>query len=141
MSLSPDYVKSVFTHLTSGHAAEFFSHVIDNVDWVVTGDNHPLAGHWHSKESFFKDSWSRIGAVLMKPMQLSIEGVVVESQGPGRRGKAVVELRGIGGLLKNGNAYNNEYCWVVQFDEHGRITAVRAYLDTAKLRDALEMNE
>lgn len=40
-----------------------------------------------------------------------------------------------------GKEYNNQYCWVVGFNEEGRIESVRAYLDTAKLRDALEGNE
>ena len=37
--------------------------------------------------------------------------------------------------------YNNQYCWVVGFNEEGRIESVRAYLDTAKLRDALALEE
>lgn len=40
-----------------------------------------------------------------------------------------------------GKEYNNEYCWVVGFNDEGKIVSVRAYLDTAKLRDALEENE
>lgn len=37
--------------------------------------------------------------------------------------------------------YNNQYCWVVGFNKEGKIESVRAYLDTAKLRDALELEE
>lgn len=40
-----------------------------------------------------------------------------------------------------GKKYENEYCWIVGFDKEGRIESVRAYLDTAQLRDALEGNE
>ena len=40
-----------------------------------------------------------------------------------------------------GKDYNNEYCWIVGFNEEGKIKSVRAYLDSAKLRDALEENE
>ena len=35
--------------------------------------------------------------------------------------------------------YNNQYCWVVGFNNEGKIESVRAYLDTAKLRDALAL--
>ncbi|KAF2119454.1 hypothetical protein BDV96DRAFT_642478 [Lophiotrema nucula] len=140
-TLTQAYVRSIFQHLTSGNAAEFFNKVVDDVDWLVTGEAHPLAGHWYSKKTFFDDSWSRVGEILQKPMQLNIEGVIVEPDGTGLGGKAVVELRGLGGVLKNGNSYNNEYCWVTRFNEEGKIISVRAYLDTAKLRDALEGNE
>jgi len=37
--------------------------------------------------------------------------------------------------------YNNQYCWVVGFNKEGKIESVRAYLDTAKLRDALALEE
>jgi ketosteroid isomerase-like protein len=40
-----------------------------------------------------------------------------------------------------GGEYNNQYCWVVGFNKIGKIESVRAYLDTAKLRDVLEKNE
>ena len=101
-TLTQAYVRSVFQHLTSGNAGGFFDKVVDDVDWLVTGEAHPLAGHWFSKNAFFEDSWSRVGEVLQKPMQLNIEGIVVEADGPGLSGKAVVELKGLGGVLKNG---------------------------------------
>jgi ketosteroid isomerase-like protein len=44
-------------------------------------------------------------------------------------------------LQRAGQEYNNEYCWVVRFNGEGSISSVRAYLDTAKLRDALQGNE
>jgi ketosteroid isomerase-like protein len=102
MSLTQEYVLSIFSHLTAGNASEFFAQVADDVDWVVTGDSHPLGGRWNSKDAYLRDAWSRIGSLLTKPMKLNVEGVVVEPSGPGMAGKAVVELRGVGGVLKNG---------------------------------------
>jgi hypothetical protein len=40
-----------------------------------------------------------------------------------------------------GMEYNNQYSWTVGFNEEGKIESVRAYLDTAKLRDALLLEE
>ncbi|KAF2475330.1 uncharacterized protein BDR25DRAFT_101890 [Lindgomyces ingoldianus] len=139
--LTKSHILSIFSNLSTGNTTAFFANVTDDVDWLVAGQSHPLAGHWTSKQRFFEDSWMRVGAVLQKPMQLSIVGVIVEPEGEGLKGKAVVELKGVGGVLKDGNEYNNEYCWVVGFNEVGKIASVRAYLDTAKLRDALDGNE
>ena len=33
------------------------------------------------------------------------------------------------------------YAWIMRFDENGMIVQVRAYLDTALLKQALEENE
>ncbi|KAF2260910.1 hypothetical protein CC78DRAFT_570903 [Lojkania enalia] len=140
MPLTKSHVLSLFTHLTANQPATFFAHVVDNVDWHVTGESHALAGHWHSKESFFRDSWMSVGPVLLRPMELSVEGVIAEADGRGLEGRACVEMRGKG-VLGDGREYNNEYCWVVSFNEEGLITKVRAYLDTARLQNALKRND
>jgi hypothetical protein len=101
-TLTKQHVESVFSHLTSGDSESFFINVRDDVDWLVTGDSHPLARRWKSKKEFFQDSWSRIGAIMQEPMTLSVISILVEAEGPGFKGRAVVELQGVGGILKNG---------------------------------------
>ena len=103
--LTKSHVLATFLPLTAGDSTSFFANIIDNVSWTVTGTAHPLAGHWTSKDQFYKDSWTRISKVLEKPMKLSIVGVIIEPEeleGMNLRGKAVVELTGVGGILKNG---------------------------------------
>lgn len=102
MVLTKQHVASIFSHLASGDSASFFTNVSDDVNWLVTGSSHPLARSWDSKQEFFKESWGRIGGIMQKPAQLSIVSIIVEPQGEGLRGKAAVELRGEGGVLKNG---------------------------------------
>jgi hypothetical protein len=102
MSLTNQYVESIFTHLTSGDSTKFFDHVNEDVNWLVTGDSHPLAKRWNSKQEFIAESYGRIGGILQKPMQLSIVNILVTPLGSGLKGAAVVELRGFGGVLKNG---------------------------------------
>jgi hypothetical protein len=103
--LTRSHVLATFIPLTTGDQASFFANVIENVSWTVTGTAHPLAGHWTSKDQFYKDSWTRVSKVLEKPMQLSVMSVIVEpaeEEGMRLKGMAVVELRGIGGVLRNG---------------------------------------
>ncbi|KAJ4299480.1 hypothetical protein N0V90_004725 [Kalmusia sp. IMI 367209] len=139
MPLTPSFVRTIFAHLTSGDSTSFFANVSPTVEWTVTGSAHPLAGTYKSKAAFVAQSWDRIGSVLKSPMKLIVVSVLVSQAGPGMSGRAVVELKGVDGVLKNGKAYNNEYCWVVRFDEEGLIAGVRAYLDTAKLNEALAL--
>jgi hypothetical protein len=103
--LTKSHVLATFLPLTAGDPTSFFANIIENVSWTVTGTAHPLAGHWTSKDQFYKDSWTRIGKVLEEPMQLSVMSVIIEpeeGEGKGLRGKAVVELVGVGGVLRNG---------------------------------------
>jgi hypothetical protein len=103
--LNKAHVLQTFQPLTAGDPTSFFSNVIDDVSWTVTGSAHPLAGHWSSKGQFYTDSWTRISKVLEKPMQLSIVSVIVEPEEGemmGLGGKAVVELEGVGGVQNNG---------------------------------------
>ena len=95
-TLTKQHVESIFSHLTSGNSTAFFANVLEDVDWTVTGSSHPLARRWTSKEKFFADSWGRIGGIMKTPMQLSVVSVLVSGD------TAVVELRGVGGVLKNG---------------------------------------
>jgi hypothetical protein len=108
-ALTKTHVETIFSHLTSGNSTAFFENVNDNVDWLVTGDSHPLARRWNSKEEFLRGSWDRVGAIMQEPMQLSVVNTLVVPEGGGLSGTAVVELRGVGGVLKNGKCCSNEY--------------------------------
>lgn len=103
--LTKEHVLSIFAHLAAGEASSFFDHVAEDVDWLVTGSAHPLAKRYHSKEQFIRESWRGVGSILQKPMKLSVVGVMVEPEEGGMKGRAVVELKGVGGVLKSGECY------------------------------------
>lgn len=63
MSVSQEYVVSVFNLLEAGNGAAFFEHVADDVDWIVEG-THPLAGHYHSKADFLDHTFHQLAKVL-----------------------------------------------------------------------------
>jgi len=58
MSLAVTQVRDIFTSLETGDGGEFFSHVADDVDWIVEG-THPRAGHYHSKAHLLADTFSK----------------------------------------------------------------------------------
>ena len=131
MAVTADYVRQVFKGLESGDGTEFFTHVADDVDWIVEG-THPLAGHYHSKADFIAGTFDKLDKVLPKGAELHVEHLVVEDD------QAVVELHSLA-TAKNGMRFDNRYCWVCTF-KNNVITKVRAYLDSAMVAQLFEEN-
>ena len=71
MSLAVTQVRDIFTSLETGDGGEFFSHVADDVDWIVEG-THPLAGHYHSKAHLLADTFEKLAKVLPQGAQLHV---------------------------------------------------------------------
>jgi hypothetical protein len=131
MAVTADYVRQVFKGLENGDGAEFFTHVAEDVDWIVEG-THPLAGHYHSKADFIAGTFAKLDKVLPKGAELHVEHLVVNDD------EAVVELHSLA-TAKNGMRFDNRYCWVCSFEDNV-ITRVRAYLDSAMVAQLFEEN-
>ena len=131
MAVTPDYVREVFKGLENGDGAAFFTHVADDVDWIVMG-THPLAGRYRSKADFIAGTFTKLGQVLPQGTQLHLEYLIVKGD------QAVVELHSLA-TARNGMRFDNRYCWVVHFD--GKIIdRVRAYLDSAMVARLFQQN-
>lgn len=130
--ISTSQVQSIFSHLENGNAEAFFEYVSDDVIWEVTG-HHPLAGIYTSKDEFRQSTMMRLNHVLKSGLNLKVVGCVND-------GKTVAVELIADSVAKNGTPFNNRYCWVCQFSD-GRITHVRAYLDSALVAKVLEENE
>jgi hypothetical protein len=131
MSITAEYVSEIFKGLEEGDGASFFSYVDDNVDWIVEG-THPLAGHYHSKAAFIEGTFTKLGKVLPKGVQLHVKNILVSGD------DAVVELHSLA-TAKNGLRFDNRYCWVLHFKAK-TIDVVRAYLDSAMVTRLFEEN-
>jgi ketosteroid isomerase-like protein len=124
-------VHDVFRNLETSNENAFFTHVADNVDWIVEG-THPLAGHYHSKADFLANTFEKLAKVLPHGAQLHVEHALVSGEW------AVVELHSLA-TAKNGLRFDNWYCWVCRF-EGGKIVEVRAYLDSALVARLFQEN-
>ena len=122
MAITPDRVREIFKGLEKGDGGEFFTHVADDVDWIVEG-THPLAGHYHSKADFLAHTFEKLAKVLPQGTQLHVESALASGDW------AVVELHSLA-IAKNGLRFDNRYCWLCRFSD-GKIVEVRAYLDSA----------
>jgi ketosteroid isomerase-like protein len=129
MLVTADEVRKIFEGLALGSSESFFDHVSEDVDWTVMG-THPLAGRYHTKQSFRASTFDRLETLMRGNMRLIVEHILVDGNW------AVVELRSEA-TTKAGKAFDNRYCWVMRF-ENGLVTQVRAYLDSALVRDVVE---
>jgi uncharacterized protein len=131
MSVALTRVHDIFKNLETGDGGAFFTHVADDVDWIVEG-THPLAGHYHSKADFLAHTFEKLGKVLPQGTQLHVEHALVSGDW------AVVELHSLA-TAKNGLRFDNRYCWVCRF-RGDKIFEVRAYLDSALVARLFQEN-
>jgi uncharacterized protein len=131
MPLALGLVRDIFKNLETGDGSGFFTHVSDDVDWIVEG-THPLAGHYHSKADFLAHTFKKLDKVLPQGTQLNVEHALVSGDW------AVVELRSLA-TAKNGLRFDNRYCWVCRFSGD-KIVEVRAYLDSALVAQLFREN-
>src|SRR5580704_7645048 len=122
MSIALAQVVDIFKNLEAGDGSGFFTHVADDVDWIVEG-THPLAGHYHSKADFLAHTFEKLDKVLPQGTQLNVEHALMSGDW------AVVELHSLA-TAKNGLRFDNRYCWLCRFSGD-KIAEVRAYLDSA----------
>ena len=65
MAVDAGFVGKIFAGLEHGDGAAFFSHVADDVDWIVMG-THPLAGHYKSKADFTAGTFAKLACSVRK---------------------------------------------------------------------------
>ncbi|KAF2770836.1 hypothetical protein EJ03DRAFT_326170 [Teratosphaeria nubilosa] len=120
--------------LSTNDTSPSFSRVSPNVTWDVLG-THQAAGHYTSLASWKKNALGEIQKVLDEPLRLSVRNVI----GGRPQNWAVLELEAHSECL-NGLPYDQDYAWVMRFNEEGIIVHVRAYLDSALVQRAIEEN-
>ena len=131
MTITTTEVRELFKSLEMGDGAAFFTHVAEDVDWIVQG-THPLAGHYRSKSDFLAHTFEKLGKVLPQGTQLHVTIALVSGDW------AIVELASLA-TAKNGLRFDNKYCWVIRF-AGGKIVEVRAYLDSAMVQRLFDEN-
>jgi ketosteroid isomerase-like protein len=98
-----------------------------------------LGGTYNSAADFRAKTLARLGSILdpSTPIRIKVHNII--GGGPDEEW-CTVEMKNES-KAKNGMDYNQTYAWCVRWNEDGKIVQVRAYLDTALLRDVVETNE
>ena len=132
MTVHASYVRSLFANLEHGKSDAFFEHVADDVNWTVMG-THPLAGNYRTKSSFLAHTFARLNKILKEGVVLRVTHLLVDGD------SAAVEMESLSTAL-NGKPFDNTYCWIARFS-NGTIVEVRAYLDSALVKQLIDENE
>ena len=128
-------IATIFAGLASGDGPGFFSHVLDNVDWDIKGHS-PMSRKYTNKQDFIDSTIKYLNDhVLAEKLKMKVVNVI----GCDENGQAVVEMEA-DTTCRDGTKYDMRYCWVCQFNEEGKISKVRAYIDTELLTRAIERN-
>ena len=121
-------VQQVYDELAAGNSRPFLDLLSDDVTWIVMGRTR-WSGSYRGKSAVLNDLLGVLRARLADRYRASAQRIIAE--GP----YVVVQARGQA-TTKAGAEYNNEYCFVYEF-ENGRIKEVTEYLDTELVTSAL----
>jgi uncharacterized protein len=102
----------------------------EDATWTMPGDL-PVSGRHEGREAVLGDFLAN-AAALFEPGSLRFELETVTTEGR----YAIAEYTGTARAADGRREYRNHYCMVFELRD-GRISAVREYLDTAHVRDAL----
>ncbi|KAF7561200.1 hypothetical protein G7046_g2960 [Stylonectria norvegica] len=132
--LTKAYVLTVFaplqetTDLTLRNSF-FTNFVVPDVKWTITGTGHSLAGTRYNLQDHSDASFAKLGKRLIAPIKFVVKRVVVDQERDVDGWWACVETRGEA-TRKSGVEYNNEYVWMIRFNDEGKIVEITSYFDT-----------
>ncbi len=121
MQVARHYVDKAIQLLEIGAIDQFLQNfTAENVQWIITGSS-VLAGVYTSRIDFINTAISRLQSSLEGGIQWRINNVIID-------GSFVVLEMTSKAVAKNGQPYNNQYVWILEFD--GEIFhKVRVYFD------------
>jgi ketosteroid isomerase-like protein len=108
---------------------DFFRLLNDDVVWTITGSS-PVAGTYASRQEFLDGAILPIAARLSQPIRPTVQRIITE-------GDTVVVLWDGHAVAKDGEAYDNRYCWVMRFED-GKVKEAVAFFDSPALTDLFE---
>ena len=93
----------------------------DNFMWTIKGSSI-LSGTYKDKATFFKQVLDRLSNILQPDWRMRILDTYIDNN------VLVVEMRGEA-KTKDGQDYNNDYCWIFKF-ANDKIISITAYYDS-----------
>lgn len=107
-------------------------------EWTVQSKS-VLGGTYHSRDEFRAKTFGRLGKIMdpAHPVWPKVHNIV--GGGPDEEW-AFVEMTNES-ATKTGMQYNNTFAWATRWNTEGKIVQVRAYLDSALVRDIVEGTE
>lgn len=119
--VTEEFVRADFASWETDDPSPYFTNMPENVNWIVTGKDHPLAGHYKSKTEAIA-VFSRILSKLATPLECKLVNVMASGDW------GIVEMTGHA-TTTGGNSYDQECVWLCRY-EGDKCAEVRFYTDT-----------
>ncbi len=101
--------------------------------WIIRGTS-VLSKEYHDKEKFFEDVINVLSGLIAPGWKMHILDTYEDT----KKNTFFVEMKGEA-KTKQGSHYNNEYCWIFQFDEKGeKVIKLIAYYDGLLVNNTLK---
>jgi len=116
-------MKAIFAELAEGNGRPFVDAMSDDFVWTIKGQG-PWARSWQGKTA--------VRAELLRPLltQFATTYRNIARRIIAEDNFVVVECKG-NVETKSGHRYDNDYCYVCEFNEDGKLIALTEYMDTA----------
>ena len=105
----------------AGDGAAIFKILADDVRWTVTGHT-AISRIYTSRGEFFENAIRPLSARIAGKIMPEVVNILADGD------HVVLQWNG-SGVAKTGAPYNNQYCWVMRFED-GEVKEGMAYLDT-----------
>lgn len=104
----------------------------DDFLWIIKGTS-VLSGTYQDKNIFFEKVLDRLNRLLQSGWKMHILDTYVDHDA------LIVEMHGEV-KAKNGQDYNNDYCWIFKFNNN-KVIKLTAYYDSLLVNKTLNENE
>jgi ketosteroid isomerase-like protein len=113
----------IFAELALGNGQPFVNAMCDDFAWTISGQG-PWARTWRGKNAVCAELFRPLFAQFAGKYCNTARSFIAEGN------TVVVECKG-SVATKEGNRYDNDYCYVCRFAEDGKLIALTEYMDTA----------
>ena len=124
-------VESLFDAFAEGDGRPFNHALAEDVTWIVEG-SAPWARAYVGKTAVIEELQKPLVANFASLYRCRAEQIIAEAD------RVVVQARGEV-TTRNGEAYNNRYCFVLRLRD-GEIVEIREYMDTALAKRVLTLS-
>jgi uncharacterized protein len=116
-------MQNIFAELANGNGQPFVDAMHDDFAWTISGQG-PWARTWRGKDAVRTELFRLLFAQFATNYRNMAKNFIAEGD------TVVVECKG-DVATKQGNRYDNDYCYVCRFGDDGKLIALTEYMDTA----------
>jgi ketosteroid isomerase-like protein len=116
-------MQAAFAALASGNAQPFMDAMCEEFVWTISGQG-PWARSWRGKTVVRSDLFRQLVAQFATTYRNVARRIIADGN------IVVVECKG-NVETKSGHRYDNDYCYICEFREDGKLLALTEYMDSA----------